>query len=966
MLEGGLMETIICPTCKYENPPIAKFCMNCGEPFQAAAPPVAEDKATRKLEQTPTPPDTSTIHLAPVEETAAKDSSTVRLSAEELAKAAEELQAGEPQRDFSTVKLDASELAKAAEELKAGEPPRDFSTVKLDAGELAKAAEELQAGEPQRDFSTVKLDASELGKAAEELKSSEPQKDFSTVRLEPVSPPAEADEGPAVEEEAPSPPKRFCPNCGREVKPGTKFCDDCGTRMDEAPGTVPPKPPVVALKPEPPPPAAPPEVPPEKPPRRRRRTGCIIGVILLCLLVAAATVTIYIYWDDIKGLLGMETATPVAQVVETASRPSATPRPTDTQTPTPTITLTPTPTLTPTATPIPERTLTICMGDEPDTLYPYGGSMLAASNILDAIYDGPIDSRGYAYQAIILEKLPSLADGDAVLETITVRSGDRVVNTDGEQVTLLSGVWVRPSGCRTADCAVEYNGGSLEMDRLVVTFHLLPGLTWSDGEPLTAADSLYSYQLAADPDTPISKFVIDRTEVYEAVDELTTIWTGIPGYLDATYFLNFWTPYPEHLWGRYSANDLIDEVDDRELWLGWGPYIIDEWDIGYQITLSRNPNYFRADEGLPHFTTLIYRFVGQDSSSNIAALVSGDCDILNQTTNISEQAGMLLDLDAAGQLNAEFVTGTTWEHADFNIQPVASYRNSGSFAGWDTDRNGRGPFGDVRLRQAVAMCMDRQAVVDAVFFGQSIVIDAYIPPEHPLYNPHNSSWQYDPEAAGILLDEIGWLDTDGNSSTPRLARNVEGVPNGTPLSFAYETTTATQRQQATQIMAESAIACGIQMNLGYYPASEWFADGPDGRLFGRAYDLGQFAWLTGMQPSCDLYVTSNIPGDPNALDAQGNSIYPNGWGGQNETGYSNPAYDAACTYALGLLPGEDGYIETHMEAQRIFSEELPVVPLYLRNKVAASRPDMCGFIFDSTQNSEFWNIEAFDYGENCP
>ena len=47
------------------------------------------------------------------------------------------------------------------------------------------------------------------------------------------------------------------------------------------------------------------------------------------------------------------------------------------------------------------------------------------------------------------------------------------------------------------------------------------------------------------------------------------------------------------------------------------------------------------------------------------------------------------------------------------------------------------PSDDIRLRQAVAMCMDRQAVVDTVFYGQSITIDTYIPPEHPLFNPEN-------------------------------------------------------------------------------------------------------------------------------------------------------------------------------------------------------------------------------------
>jgi ABC-type transport system substrate-binding protein len=117
----------------------------------------------------------------------------------------------------------------------------------------------------------------------------------------------------------------------------------------------------------------------------------------------------------------------------------------------------------------------------------------------------------------------------------------------------------------------------------------------------------------------------------------------------------------------------------------------------------------------------------------------------------------LLELQSAGQVNATFVTGTTWEHADFNIVPL----EGSGFAGWDEDGDGIGPFGDIRLREAVAMCMDRQAVVDTVMFGQSIVLDTYIPPQHPQFNANVKSWPFD-VAAACLLDEIGWLDDDGD------------------------------------------------------------------------------------------------------------------------------------------------------------------------------------------------------------
>jgi peptide/nickel transport system substrate-binding protein len=591
--------------------------------------------------------------------------------------------------------------------------------------------------------------------------------------------------------------------------------------------------------------------------------------------------------------------------------------------------------------------------------------MLASTQVFESIYDGPIDTNTFAYQAVILEKLPSLADGDAILQTVTAAEGDSVVDDAGEVIVLDAAAdppqKIRPAGCNSTDCAVDYAGGEVELEQLAVTFKLKEGLLWSDGTPLTAADSVYSFNLQADPDTPTGKYVVERTASYEAPDDVTAVWTGLPGYKDSTYFVNFYGPSPEHVWGQYTAAELIEVVDAEALYTGWGAYIIDEWVKGDHISLHKNPNYWRADEGLPKFENLIYRIVGENSNANIAAILSGECDIVDQTSHLDDQSELLLELQAAGQVNPTFVTGTTWEHADFNITPL----EGAGFAGWDTDGDGLGPFGDIRLRQAVAMCMDRQAVVDTVMFGQSIVLDTYIPPDHPLFNADVMHWDFDVDAASALLDEIGWIEDDGDPATPRIASGVTGVPDGTPLEFSYGTTSATQRMQATQVMGESMALCGMKVNLEYYPASEWFADGPDGALFGRRTDLGQFAWLTGVEPSCNLYQTENIPGAPDEINPYTGKLYAFGWGGQNQTGYSNPEYDAICNAAIQSLPGQPSYDENHLAAQKIFGDDLPVVPLYLRLKLAATRPDMCNFIMDQTNNSEMWNIENFGYGPLC-
>jgi peptide/nickel transport system substrate-binding protein len=595
-------------------------------------------------------------------------------------------------------------------------------------------------------------------------------------------------------------------------------------------------------------------------------------------------------------------------------------------------------------------TLVICMGQEPDTLYTYGGSMLAATSVLQGVYDGPIENNTYDFQPVILTQLPTLDTGATVINTVTVSEGDTVLDTDDNVVELAAGVFVRPAGCNDASCAVEYAGGDFEMDQMVATFELIEGLTWSDGEPLTADDSVYSFELNGDPDTPApSRYTIERTTSYEAADDLTTVWTGVPGFIDGTYFVNFWAPLPRHAWSDFAAAELVEAEESSRLPLGWGPYVIDAWETGQFIEMSKNENYWRADEGLPKFETVIWRFVGSNSNANIAALLAGDCDIVDQTSSLENESELLLELQAAGQLNPSFVTGTVWEHADF-IQPVADWQGFSSTQA----------FEDVRLRRAVAQCMDRQAVVDTVLFGQSVVLDTYLPPEHPQFNDSVASYPFDVAAASAALDEIGWLDTDGDPATPRVATGVSftgldgtevTIPDGTELLFKYGTTNATQRQQATQVLQQSMVQCGIGVELEYFPASQWFAAGPEGPLSGRRYDLGQFAWLTGVTPACNLYLSSQI------------TTEENGWSGQNYTGWFNDEFDAACSAALQSLYGTPEYTENHLAAQVIFADQLPVVPLYLRLKLAVTVPEITGFIMDPTNNTEMFNIEEFGWSE---
>ena len=86
----------------------------------------------------------------------------------------------------------------------------------------------------------------------------------------------------------------------------------------------------------------------------------------------------------------------------------------------------------------------------------------------------------------------------------------------------------------------------------------------------------------------------------------------------------------------------------------------------------------------------------------------------------------------------------------------------------------------------------------------------------------------------------------------------------------------------------------------------------------------------------------------------------NSVGMDNATGYSNPDYDAVCQKALLALPGTLEYEEYHKQAQVIFSEEIPSLPLFMWLRIAVAQPGVLNFALDPTAQSELWNIETLD------
>ena len=572
----------------------------------------------------------------------------------------------------------------------------------------------------------------------------------------------------------------------------------------------------------------------------------------------------------------------------------------------------------PTPTPLPPKELTICLGNEPESLYPYMASSMAARDVKQAIFDGPIDMVNGEPVPVILEKIPNLADSSAYFSPVGVTAGDEVINTAGDPVSLQAGVQVFPAGCSSSACAITWDGITLiQMDQLTATYKLKSGLTWSDGQPLKASDSVYSFNVDFDPATPTDKRTVDQTAAYTTTDDLTVQWIGKPGLVTDAFEGYFWTPLPEHAWGKYSATELLTSDEVNRAPIGWGPYKMENWMKGESLRLVRNPTYFRAGEGLPYFDILNFKFVGLVSNPDGIQSYKDDCDIVSESAlDIASLASIKTGLESSGY---KLFTRESdrLEMLAFGIKPFSYDDNYYPYGGDRPDI-----FGDVRTRQAFAICIDRQAIANDLVKGLAGVSNSYLTSDNTLLAGLTlNQYPYDTTAAIALLEEAGWRDLDQNPETPLAHGGNARITFGTPLEVTLLSSTAGLQGEIANKIAADLKTCGIKVNVIQMASDELFQPGPDGIIFGRKIDLALVPLQTRSEFDCGYFETKEIP------------TYANYWlgeltGGANFYGYSNPAYDAECERmkATGL---DSALIQqTGGGLLQILSNDLPFIPMF--------------------------------------
>lgn len=614
----------------------------------------------------------------------------------------------------------------------------------------------------------------------------------------------------------------------------------------------------------------------------------------------------------------------------------------------------PTPTLVePTATDIPLVEVTLCTATEPETLFFYGSRNAGADLIFDAIYDGPFDKVNYLSEPVILEALPSLTNGSASYTPVGVNGGDLIIDIEGNVTNLTEGVQLYPRDCKSVDCAITWDGVSqIQMDQLSLVFKMKDGIRWSDGTAVTANDSQYSFRIAEDLGNTTYQDIIDRIVDYQVLDDASVLVTILPGLVTSDYASYFFTPMPQHVWSSYAPADLSTTDAAAKLPLAYGPFQITDWQAGEGITLGKNEYYFRSSEGYPAVDRINVKFINEDKSLDELFENEG-CDVVDQSLINEGMNKEVVALQSSSEYRVDILPGENWEVLLFGIKP-SSYDDG--YYPYGSDRPDL--LSDVSVRTAIEQCIDREAILGQVGIVGNDQPLAYFPYDVQGSSSSGSSQPYDLVNASAALDAAGWKDYDSNPDTPRVAYGVDNIQDGTAFSLDLYTTTSETNSKIAELIKTSLAACGIQTTLNILPAAELYAEGPDGVLFGRKFDLALISWNVGDALPCALFESEEIPAEENYWIGAND-------GGGNITGYQSADFDSLCNIARYGSTDPDSALNVQIQAADLLEQETPFVSLFFDARIYISKTALCIGGENKSEKYPYSSLEYWEFRDTC-
>jgi len=322
----------------------------------------------------------------------------------------------------------------------------------------------------------------------------------------------------------------------------------------------------------------------------------------------------------------------------------------------------------------------------------------------------------------------------------------------------------------------------ISKDGLVWTFFIRDDVNFHDGHPLTAHDVEFTYRAIMDPQN-----MSPRAKRCELIDRMESEGD----YIFRMFLKHPFAPFISMLDWPIAPEHLLENVDLRNTSLnrrpvGSGPFKLTDWTEDDTIVLDANRGYFRKDR--PVLDRLIFKTY-PDRAVALQAIADGEMDIA-----LNLAASDLLFVNKRGSFRIYSSSGAFYYALVFNLKEQL--------------------FKDIRVRKALNHAIDKSSIIANQLKGHGKICTGPFGVDSWAYNPDIEPTQHSVKRAGELLEQAGWVDTDGDDILDR---------NGEPfeISLTVPSISDTLQRIAIAIKAQ-LVKIGIRVNLEQMDDSELY------------------------------------------------------------------------------------------------------------------------------------------------
>jgi peptide/nickel transport system substrate-binding protein len=517
---------------------------------------------------------------------------------------------------------------------------------------------------------------------------------------------------------------------------------------------------------------------------------------------------------------------------------------------------------------------------------------------------------GAAYLAFMaggLEFLEACAGGNSTAPGVTAKEGGHIVEASTSDTktfnsTLTSDytsdqmISMINDGMYTIDAnanlypLIAKEKPKLSSDNLTYTINLRQDVKWTDGHELTADDILFTYQLMYDPaykkvNSPRRGDLEKYIDSVTVKDKYTIIFKTKSVFAPFASAHLIYSILPKHVLGSLSAEEINTAPWNSAPTVTNGAFTFVKWDKGSQVTLAKNPKYYR---GAPHLDSYVFK-IGGASTEVLNQMKTGEIDVGYPGVGSVDPS----QYDSAKSVDNINVYSYPRLSFDFFLFQLDPSKPASKF------------FSDKSVRQALTYALDRKAIAHALYFDQATVANTTMPPKSWAYNPDNKpTYGFDKAKAQSMLDAAGWTASGGGTRQK----------NGVPFKFEMITNAGNKvRENLLVVMQQQWKDVGIDATPKYVDFNKVLVPALTNT---RNFDVLMvgFSWNVDPDQSAVFHSRNTIPG------------------GFNGMGYKNPDLDKVLDDAVATLDQAQRK-QLYFKMQQILAEDQPAPILVFPNGI---------------------------------